>query len=368
MKNENIDISQISSMKIEERKFPMKHEYRITISEKAFEEICTHASANSTVEICGVLIGEIYKDNDGPYLEITNTIKGEYADNSAGEVKFTHETWSYINNIKDSEFSNERIVGWYHSHPRFGVFLSDQDMFIHKNFFNQPWQVAFVIDPIANDYGFLFWSEGKTVRCQNFWVNGLIKDIKEDKNHIKNDFIKNVDLKIDNVSNVVKKGLRPSHYFFGLIVFVVLILLNYAVINNNFNNLIEPFKQYWINENFVNTDDIHNALSQNKYLSSIDLKTIRKKNSVWCSGKVITLHQKETVAKIIGSFSGIESIDLQGVIATNSYTVLTDDTLGKISKKIYGTSDRSKDIFEANKEKIKDQNKIQPFINLIIPE
>ncbi|GEM_PF-520269 len=39
------------------------------------------------------------------------------------------------------------IVGWVHTHPGFGVFLSQSDRQQHQEFFPQPWQIAFVIDP-----------------------------------------------------------------------------------------------------------------------------------------------------------------------------------------------------------------------------
>lgn len=40
-----------------------------------------------------------------------------------------------------------RPVGWYHSHTRSEIFLSDADQLIHKRFFPEPWQVALVFKP-----------------------------------------------------------------------------------------------------------------------------------------------------------------------------------------------------------------------------
>jgi proteasome lid subunit RPN8/RPN11 len=39
------------------------------------------------------------------------------------------------------------VVGWYHSHTRTGVLLSDSDLTIHNRFFPEPWQVALVVKP-----------------------------------------------------------------------------------------------------------------------------------------------------------------------------------------------------------------------------
>ena len=40
-----------------------------------------------------------------------------------------------------------RPVGWYHSHTRSEIFLSEADQDIHKRFFPEPWQVALVLKP-----------------------------------------------------------------------------------------------------------------------------------------------------------------------------------------------------------------------------
>jgi proteasome lid subunit RPN8/RPN11 len=40
-----------------------------------------------------------------------------------------------------------RPVGWYHSHTRSEIFLSDADLEIHKRFFPETWQVALVLRP-----------------------------------------------------------------------------------------------------------------------------------------------------------------------------------------------------------------------------
>ena len=38
-------------------------------------------------------------------------------------------------------------VGWYHSHTRSEIFLSDADLMIHRRFFPEAWQVALVMKP-----------------------------------------------------------------------------------------------------------------------------------------------------------------------------------------------------------------------------
>ena len=53
--------------------------------------------------------------------------------------------------------------------------------------------------------------------------------------------------------------------------------------------------------------------------------------------------------------------------ATKVYTVVSGDSLSKIAKREYGDANAWPKIFEANKDILKDPNKIQPGQKLKIP-
>ena len=112
-----------------------------------------------SVEICGVLVGSWHRDEAGPFVKVMESIRGEGAETRFAEVTFTHQTWAKINAEMDTKFTTLSIVGWYHTHPDFGIFLSDRDRFIHEHFFSGPGQVAHVIDPIRQIEGVFVWRE-----------------------------------------------------------------------------------------------------------------------------------------------------------------------------------------------------------------
>lgn len=368
MNPEKPDISEIQLTQLTEHPFPMSAEYRIAVSDRAYEALCNHAKENDTIEICGVLIGNVYKDEGGPFLEISDVIRGEHADNKMGEVKFTQETWSYINDIKDAEYSDKKIVGWYHSHPRFGVFLSTQDFFIHKNFFNQPWQVAYVIDPITNEEGFFVWHDGNAVRGEYFWLEGKRKETPIFKKDSHKELIENLDAKVGDVSKRVKKGLRPLHFVIGLLIVTVMLFLTYALMNNDLNRLFNPVGNYLNAESVTDTREIMSHLAANNRLSKLSIQVIRRGNRVWCFGAVYTYYQQQLIALTISSLGDFESVDVRGVVATHRYTVLPGDNLAIVSEKVYGIPDRWKDIYQLNKQRINDLRKIQPSTTLELPE
>ena len=116
-----------------------------------------HARSSMKSEVCGVLIGT----EQGHTTSVAACISGVNAAQGGAHVTFTQETWEHIYKIKDAEYPNERIVGWYHSHPGFGVFLSDHDTFIQENFFASPQQIAWVFDPHTDEEGCFGWHNGK---------------------------------------------------------------------------------------------------------------------------------------------------------------------------------------------------------------
>lgn len=65
----------------------------------------------------------------------------------------------------DRDHPDLQIVGWYHSHPGHGIFLSSYDQFIHENFFSAPGMVALVVDPRDDDaFGWFGWNDGELTR------------------------------------------------------------------------------------------------------------------------------------------------------------------------------------------------------------
>lgn len=141
---------------------------RIEMSGEVQRRVRQHARSSMSAEICGVLIGSIQPG----VTVIGASIEGEAAREGGSHVTFTQDTWTHIYQVKDSKYPDERIVGWYHSHPGFGVFLSEHDVFIHRNFFSDPNQVAWVFDPHNDEEGCFAWERGEIVRVREIAVQG----------------------------------------------------------------------------------------------------------------------------------------------------------------------------------------------------
>src|SRR5262245_19744339 len=118
-----------------------------------------HALSDTAVELGGVLLGGHYEDEAGrPFVVVTDSLRARHYESTKGSFKFTHDTWSAITREREQFPAELQMVGWYHTHPDWGVFLSGMDMFICDNFFNKKLDVAYVIDPCRGDRGMFQWT------------------------------------------------------------------------------------------------------------------------------------------------------------------------------------------------------------------
>ncbi len=120
--------------------------------------IYRHVFESADREVGGVLVGRLAVDGRLPL--VTGAIPALSADEQRATLTFTQEAWAHVHRVLESDFPpDEQIVGWYHSHPGFGIFLSGHDLFIHENFFSAPSQIAVVVDPHAGREGVFAWQE-----------------------------------------------------------------------------------------------------------------------------------------------------------------------------------------------------------------
>ncbi|MGH9521786.1 MAG: Mov34/MPN/PAD-1 family protein [Terriglobales bacterium] len=126
---------------------------RVLMEAEVARQVRQHGRSSMKAEVCGILIGR----EEGHVTIVDACIAGTNAAQGGAHVTFTQDTWQHIYEVKDKKYPDARIVGWYHSHPGFGVFLSDHDLFIHKNFFSSPQQIAWVYDPHTDEEGCFGW-------------------------------------------------------------------------------------------------------------------------------------------------------------------------------------------------------------------
>jgi proteasome lid subunit RPN8/RPN11 len=163
------DVNRIDVPSLPEHPFPVVdgprlNRFQAVIKRSVLSAIQRHGATRPDVEVCGVLVGNLFRDRAGAFLYVESIVRGDFAANKEAQVTFTAQTWQHIQEQMDLKHPDEKILGWYHTHPGFGIFLSKMDLFIHENFFNLPWQTAFVYDPKSKEEGLFVWRAGVAER------------------------------------------------------------------------------------------------------------------------------------------------------------------------------------------------------------
>ena len=131
-----------------------------------FEKIVAHCSSVTQQEVGGLLIGRLTTED----VEVEASLPALKASAGSANVTFTHEVWDEALNEINLNYPELQIVGWYHSHPGFGIFLSGYDQFIQENFFSDPRMIAVVIDPLEGTGGTFRHVDGGLKEVESFEV------------------------------------------------------------------------------------------------------------------------------------------------------------------------------------------------------
>jgi nucleoid-associated protein YgaU len=97
------------------------------------------------------------------------------------------------------------------------------------------------------------------------------------------------------------------------------------------------------------------------------------KNRVWDQIKLVDPTYSDLIADITVNEAAAPKTQTAGASAnagtqTRTYTVKPGDSLSKISREFYGDANKYQKIFEANRDKLSDPDKIRAGQELVIPE
>ena len=199
---------------------------QVYIKQDIYKEIETYSKSDTSKEIGGILIGDCIDTLNKKNVIISAYIEAKYTDASSSTLTFTHETWDYIHKNHQRLYPNQKIVGWHHTHPSFGIFLSNYDIFIQENFFNLPWQVAYVVDPIENKRGFFKWENNKISKTNGFYLY--------------DDIGKKIEIEIQKSKSTVIKSFSLLNTILLITIMIMLILtISFGMENTNIKEKLD---------------------------------------------------------------------------------------------------------------------------------
>lgn len=144
----------------------------IVVHRRVLDAVLEFSAQDTARERGGFLLGASYGDFPH-YTVIRHFYPALAAVGGPASLTITHDAWSAVTRELDTNLVGESIVGWQHTHPGLGVFLSSNDLFIHQHFFPNAWQVALVVDPRRCELAFFHWRGGEVRDCGFLCVEDL---------------------------------------------------------------------------------------------------------------------------------------------------------------------------------------------------
>jgi proteasome lid subunit RPN8/RPN11 len=120
----------------------------------AEEALRRHAAAHrhERLEVMGLLLGEIRTHAGAEYALAKRAVTAQLDATQVG-VRFSRDGLDALAASLAKVDFEYVVVGWYHSHPGYGCFLSKTDVATQRAMFSGAAHVALVVDPVKEEAG-----------------------------------------------------------------------------------------------------------------------------------------------------------------------------------------------------------------------
>jgi len=129
-----------------------KGAFDLYISKTAVEKMLNHTKRFGRLrkEAMGFMLGDICEHEGRRFVMVRDIVTGALL-SSADRVRFDNESYYELFSELDSSGFDYVIVGWYHSHPGYGCFMSSVDLNTQVTSFHESFHSAIVVDPITKE-------------------------------------------------------------------------------------------------------------------------------------------------------------------------------------------------------------------------
>lgn len=123
----------------------------------------------SIPEIGGLLMGKSkhFKNQNSYIVTIEEFIPINPEFNNVYKLEFSTQSLAKELGDAQDQYPELTLVGWFHTHPGHGLFLSKPDLTIHEGFFREPYQFAMEIDSRTVNFDTGFFTRRKDGQVNN---------------------------------------------------------------------------------------------------------------------------------------------------------------------------------------------------------
>lgn len=129
-------------------------DFNVYVEAKAMRQAEKHVRkmTGEGKEGMGLLVGNRFSWHGTEYVLVDGFVTAEN-DSTAVRVNFSEEAFPELAKMLRRKMKGGMVVGWLHSHPGYGCFLSSTDISTQERFFDEEFHVAMVVDPTKEENG-----------------------------------------------------------------------------------------------------------------------------------------------------------------------------------------------------------------------
>lgn len=126
-------------------------------------------------EIGGFILGKVDKNEHQGKIRyqviLERFVDIEPETNNQYQIEFGPAAWSELVRSMDDVYKDQEylLLGWFHTHPGHGLFLSQPDLNIHLTYFKEKYHIALELDSVMNErnpnfeFGIFTWKNNQTM-------------------------------------------------------------------------------------------------------------------------------------------------------------------------------------------------------------
>ena len=135
----------------------------VAITPDAQDAMDRHARSDMRRERVGLLVGRAGRspNSDRMVTIVERAVPLPSSDATGTRVALTTESLPYAAAAIRQLPAGATVVGWFHTHPGLGIFLSGTDRHTQRTCFRESWHVAVVLDPNEGSMGVFTGPEGE---------------------------------------------------------------------------------------------------------------------------------------------------------------------------------------------------------------
>lgn len=116
-------------------------------------------------ERLALLTGNVTSENGGYRISVMGMFPVRAAEASSVRVAMAPQDWPDV--WRQEGAMRDTVIGWAHSHPGHGIFLSGTDLQTQGLWFTQAWSLAMVFDPVSGEYGVFAGPNGRRLEVSS---------------------------------------------------------------------------------------------------------------------------------------------------------------------------------------------------------